>query len=234
MTDDDERFSCQWSGCPGSRHNTPTELLNHLLLHTQSAPPPTCCWASCSAHFNYNHLLTHIPPSIKPSIPETITLHPNVPDYHVASPRLTALPPAPLPRSVKLSFTGQITPSDPRRQPTGAPFLTALVLRNLAKTLRTEIALSTPLGEPGSNGGDVGEKKKHLLEERYGLPIPDHVLKEEEEEERSLAKSSEEGLTDGQRERAVGAFEGVEGRVLEVMERNMAGLGTFLSTSVGW
>lgn len=197
--------------------------------------PQTCCWASCSARFNYNHLLTHIPTSTTSiSIPETITLHPSVPDYLASSPRPTALPPAPLPRSVKLSFTGQITPSDPRRQPTGAPFLTALILRNLAKALRTEIALKTPVGEPGANGGSIGDKKKHLLEERYGLPIPEYVLKEEEEEERNLVDASEEGLTDGERERAVGAFESVEERILEVMEKNMAGLGSFLSTSVGW
>lgn len=77
-------------------------------------------------------------------------------------------------------------------------------------------------------------KKKHLVEERYGLPIPESVLREEEEEERNLSKDEEEGLTKEQRERAVEGFRRVEGRVLGVMEDNMVGLGAFLSLAVGW
>jgi chromatin structure-remodeling complex subunit RSC9 len=122
-----------------------------------------------------------------------------------------------------------VTPADGRRQPTGPPFLAALLLRNLAKTLRSEIALDAPVSEAG-----MDEKKKQLQEERYGLPIPDSVLLEEEEEARNLVKASEDVMTFGQRERAMSAFQCVEERVLDVLETNMGGLGSYLTLVVGW
>jgi chromatin structure-remodeling complex subunit RSC9 len=80
----------------------------------------------------------------------------------------------------------------------------------------------------------MDEKKKQLQEERYGLPIPDSVLLEEEEEARNLVKASEDVMTFGQRERAMSAFQCVEERVLDVLETNMGGLGSYLTLVVGW
>jgi chromatin structure-remodeling complex subunit RSC9 len=105
------------------------------------------------------------------------------------------------------------TPVDGHRQPRGAPFLAALLLRNLARTLRNELvdagedavtlaenaeraerAAAEGHGAEGDGSAAVAvnstgreEKKRHLQAERYGLPIPDTVLREEEEEERAAA-----------------------------------------------
>lgn len=76
-------------------------------------------------------------------------------------------------------------------------------------------------------------KRKQLQEERFGLPIPDSVLKEEEEEERLEGDVPEGALSEIERERARAAFEGLEGRVMEVVERNMSGIGQYLGDAFG-
>jgi len=60
------------------------------------------------------------------------------------------------------------------------------------------------------------------------------VLKEEEEEEKENSADREGGLTALEGERARGAFESVEGRVVEVVERNMSGVGQYLGDAFGW
>ena len=234
MTDDDDRFTCHWRGCPGSKQTSPSTLYAHLTTHF-TPDLATCAWGTCASPFSSRHVLTHIPPLQKIRIPETITLHPSVPDYLAASPRPTQRPPAPLPRSVKLAFEGKKTALDPTSNPTGPPFLAALILRNLARSLRAEIAIDSPEDKADPDLAEVkGARKRQLVEERYGLPIPESVLREEEEEERNLSKDEEEGLTREQRERAVEGFRRVEDLVLGVMESNMVGLGRLLSMTVGW
>lgn len=81
---------------------------------------------------------------------------------------------------------------------------------------------------------EAGAKRKHLVEERYGLPIPESVLREEEEEERNATVEEEEGMNLKERLRAQRAFESVEEGLLKVMEENMSGLGMYLGETVGW
>jgi chromatin structure-remodeling complex subunit RSC9 len=244
VADDDNAFPCQWQGCLANfSGKSPADLYSHVLgSHIRlEQPPPTCAWASCRLPFDptrlEDHVATHLPTSPPIPVPDTLTVHPSVPDHLALHGSPLHHPPAPLPRSVKLSFTGQVTPCDSRRQPTGPSFLTALVLRNLSRSLRTEISLAAPVsedGEAGAGGWNGAEKKKHLLEERYGLPIPDSVLREEEEEERNAEKDEEDLMSPVQRDRAVLAFQQVEDKVLEVMESNMVGLAAYLSSAVGW
>ena len=78
------------------------------------------------------------------------------------------------------------------------------------------------------------EKRRHLQEERFGLPIPDNVLREEEEEEKASGGATEGGLTEIEKGRARAAFESVEKRVVEVVERNMSGIGQYLGDAFGW
>ena len=94
--------------------------------------------------------------------------------------------------------------------------------------------MSAPPEEKAQEAQIGQQKKKHLLEERYGLPIPDSVLKEEEEEERNVEKDDKDLMSAKQIQRAVLAFQQVEDKVLEVMENNMAGLAIYLGTAVGW
>ena len=230
IADDDDRFACRWRDCTGSKHASPASLLNHVTTHL--LPPPTFCgWGSCPSLFSTTHVLTHIPSLKRPTIPEHITLHPSLPANMAHSPRPTTLPPAPLPRSVKLAFTAARTDTDAQQKPAGPAFLTALILRHLARSLRLEIVVDAP---ETINREEAGAKRKHLVEERYGLPIPESVLREEEEEERIASKDEEEGMSLKQRSRAQRAFESVEEGLLNVMEENMSGLGTYLGETVGW
>ena len=228
MAEDDDRFYCSWRQCPGPKFASPAKLFSHVESeHLSPTAPDQCQWASCSKPFSVSHVLTHIPSTEYTAVPEHITIHPSLPDRYGYSAKLSDFPPAPLPRSMKLAYTGHITPSDERlRTPVGPSFLAALVLRNLSRALRAEIALAAP--------EERSEKKKHLLEERFGLPIPDSVLKEEEEEARDAEKEIEETMSSTEQNRAVGGFQSVEGRLLDIMEANLAGLGEFLTGAVGW
>ncbi len=107
------------------------------------------------------------------------------------------------------------------------------MIRNLARSLRSETITSLP-ADHGLSSEAKQEKKRLLQEERFGLPVPDSVLKEEEEEEKENSADREGGLTALEGERARGAFESVEGRVVEVVERNMSGVGQYLGDAFGW
>ena len=74
------------------------------------------------------------------------------------------------------------------------------------------------------------------MEERFGLPIPESVLREEEEEERAVRGDAkgDDGLDEKRRERARRAFEVLEGRLSEVIQDNMSGLGQYLVDALGW
>lgn len=72
------------------------------------------------------------------------------------------------------------------------------------------------------------------MEERFGLPIPDSVVREEEEEDKAALKEDEERMTGLERDRARVAFEGVEERLLGVVERNVSGLAVYLGDAFGW
>lgn len=135
---------------------------------------------------------------------------------------------------------GSVTPTDNRRHPIGVAYLTSLLLRNLARTLRADLTSAIP-PDAGLTQEAKNERKKHLQEERFGLPIPDTVLREEEEEEDATAKQSGSNGVDvigemnrEQRERARLAFDQVEPRVLEVVEGNMSGLSHYLGECFGF
>lgn len=115
----------------------------------------------------------------------------------------------------------------------GVAFLAALLIRNLAKTLKGEIATVRPVVVEM----DEADKKK-LRDQKFGLPIPDIVLQEEEEEERAAQGQEmdmgEERLSDEERERARLAFESCEERLGEILADNLSGLGQYLGEAWGW
>ncbi|WVF72352.1 hypothetical protein IAT40_007167 [Kwoniella sp. CBS 6097] len=239
-SDDEERFLCHWKDCPRrSGSSNPMQLLNHVQSTHLSgpAPPIRCSWGNCShTPFTVSHLLTHFPGSKPIPVPELVSSHPSVPDWTLSQPIITHRPAPLLPAGYKLRMTGQATMVDKNKNPAGSSFLAALIIRNLARILRNEINLATVDLEQ-----EKEDKKKHLLEERFGLPIPENILKEEEEEERATggagaaySKDDEGGLKTEERERAVDAFRDNEVRILEVIETNMSGLGQYLSEAVGW
>ncbi|WWD15672.1 hypothetical protein CI109_100094 [Kwoniella shandongensis] len=237
-SDDEDRFTCLWRGCqlPSGCKN-PQQLFSHIQSAHLSSPqqPLTCNWARCNhSPFTISHLLTHLPLEVPPRVPELVISDTSVPESSLAQPLITKRPPPPLPKSIPLYILGKVTAIDHRRNPTGVPFLAALTIRNLARNLRTEINLAIP--DEGREKAE--EKKKHLLEERFGLPIPDNVLKEEEEEEANAARNGVDveqgGLGEKERERAREAFVGMENRLGEVVEKNMSGLGAYLSEAFGW
>lgn len=86
--------------------------------------------------------------------------------------------------------------------------------------------------------------KKRQAEARYGLPIPDSVLEEEEEEARAVLKSTLNGKGDGEglkgglgdeeRERARSGFMAIEERIGEVVVVNRGGIGQYLGECWGW
>jgi chromatin structure-remodeling complex subunit RSC9 len=81
------------------------------------------------------------------------------------------------------------------------------------------------------------ERKRHLQEERFGLPIPDTVLREEEEEENQAGSTPGEvvgGISAEELQRARLAFESVEPRILEIIEGNMSGLSQYLGECAGF
>jgi len=146
---------------------------------------------------------------------------------------LTNRPPPLLKSHHPLRFIAQVTRLDAARQPTGVPFLAALTIRGLARSLRAEMEAARP-GEMGLTDAQRREKKKHLAEERFGLPIPASVLREEEEEEDEARGIAEAAMPDLEREKARDAFRSVEGRVLEVVNTNFAGLSAYLGEAFGW
>ncbi|WVQ78240.1 hypothetical protein IAT38_000323 [Cryptococcus sp. DSM 104549] len=237
VSDEQERFTCLWEGCqhPTGPSN-PSELLTHIqLAHLHY--PTACCWARCSnLTCTTAHILTHLPlAQPTTSVPERVLSHPSVHESSITQPIITTRPAPPLPSGMKLNFVARFTPIDARGRPRGVALLAALALRNLARTLRGEIALAAPQAETTE---EKAEKKKHLLEERYGLPIPDSVLKEEEEEEEAAKEyqgAKEEGaMGDRERERAKEAFEGVEMKIAEIVGDSIVGLGQFLGGTYGW
>lgn len=135
----------------------------------------------------------------------------------------------------KLVFRGNLTSIDSNGRPVGCSFLAALLIRNTAKVLKSEISR---YAEDLEQEEDLARRRKKGEEERYGLPIPASVLKEEEEEEaaaRRVSRQSEDvDLTRKQVERAREAFESVEVKIGEVVSDNMGGLGQYLSEAFGW
>ncbi|WVO16992.1 hypothetical protein L204_104678 [Cryptococcus depauperatus] len=237
-SDEEERFLCLWHECQRRQGaKNAAQLVEHVQSdHLTSSVHLQCQWARCNhSPCSLSHLLTHLPlekPTIIP--PDMVISHPALPNTHLNSQIITNRLPPPLP-TPKLSFQGRFTPQDARRHPTGTALLAALVIRNLARTLRAEIALAVSFQTPAETEDQVQSKKKHLLGERYGLPIPESVLKEEEKEQQAqIIETSQEGLAEKEREGAKVAFENVEERLLRVVSENVSGIGRYLGDAVGW
>ena len=226
--EEDDRFVCLWRGCrPTTVPTSPTSLFNHVLSAHLTPMPTTCGWAQCHhSPCTTSHVLTHTPVLQRPPVPEWVTSHPTLSPSEAAESLhdVTHRPVPPLSKATRLLVNGHVTPVDAKNSPTGIPFLAALVIRNLARVLRVEMALAAPERQEA--------KRRHLMEERFGLPIPPSVMKEEEEEEK--AGQEEEGLTTDERERARRGFESVEDGIGRVVEDNMCGVGQYLSEAWGW
>jgi chromatin structure-remodeling complex subunit RSC9 len=214
----------------------PAQLLHHITSVHLSASPTSCAWSTCTAPSgSTSHMLTHLPMPRQRTVPDMITSNPRAESW-LSRPDVTNRPPPNLPSGYKLHFTALSTPTDQRtRQPMGVAFLAALLVRNLAKVLRTEMASSR--ADSGRLEGHEAKKRK-TKNEKFGLPIPELVLKEEEEEERAM-QGADADLTEGklnweERERARAAFEALEERIGEIVAGNLSGLGQYLGDAWGW
>lgn len=228
---DTDRFSCAWRECahPSGPAN-PGELLSHVQTTHLEPMPTTCAWGSCTHEpLSIGHILTHLPLLSAPSVPDTLSVDPRTPPGVLYSPIITDKLSPYLPSNTPVRIRARVTPHDQHRHPTGVAFLSALILRGLARNLRAEIAAARP-SEMGLSDAQRKEKKRHLAEERFGLPIPDAVLREEEEEEDRAAGAgpTEVGMGEVELERAQAAFRAVGGRMLEVVDENFSGLGAYL------
>ncbi|ODO11425.1 hypothetical protein I350_00205 [Cryptococcus amylolentus CBS 6273] len=236
-SDDSERFGCFWRDCAHREGATnPAQLIEHIQsFHVPPSTYTPCQWGSCThAPCTLSHFLTHIPLG-KPiaQVPDYLSCYAGTsPDWFSRQVVTARLPP---PTISRMSFAGKKTATDANRRPVGTPLLAALTVRNLARTLRTEITLALPEDVPTED--EVQAKKKHLLEERYGLPIPESVIKEEEKEQEEAnqgAAGKEMNMSDEERERAKAAFESIEEKVERIMEENVGNIGHYLGDAFGW
>lgn len=240
QVDENQRFDCHWNDCTNaSNHPDAVRLLDHVRS-AHLTESTTCAWAACHhSPLTLSHLLTHLPLSNPAYIPDQVTIHPSLSLADNPFGNIIHQPPPPLSRHYKLHFTGSMTPTDTRRHPIGVAYLTSLLLRNIARTLRSDLTSALP-ADVGLTQEAKAERKRHLQAERFGLPIPDTVLKEEEEEENANAGDGAVGdivpghMTVQEMERARVAFETVEDRVLEVIEGNMSGLSHYLGECFGF
>ncbi|WVW83464.1 hypothetical protein I302_105485 [Kwoniella bestiolae CBS 10118] len=237
--DDQERFTCLWQNCPSPHTPTdPASLFSHIQATHLSTPQITCQWATCThSPFTTSHLLTHLPNLHPIQVPEVITSHASTPEQSLSQSIITDRAIPPLAKPFKLHFLGQTTPIDSqKRHPVGTAFLTSLIIRNLSKSLRSELSLID---------GDLlkekrEEKKKHLLEERFGLPIPENVLREEEAEEQENLRNTQQDIEEDDEytrerlEKARNGFISVQETLQSVVECNISGLGGYLGDSLGW
>lgn len=233
-----EAFKCRWSDCVN-----PPETLNgaELLAHVISAhlPPSTtpetatpCKWGTCSTtKSTKSHIATHIPPPLdetKEAGHTNITVHPSTPYSQLKSPFITFRAPPPLPADVRLRYDMLTTPVDHRRSPTGEGFAASLILRNLARALKAEIAQAE--GEEGGLGS-LGKKKRQLeTGEAFGLPAPPGYV------EAMFGGDLSISLTEEERERAKTAFVvTVEQKVLQmIQDGGGGGLSSVLASCVGF
>jgi chromatin structure-remodeling complex subunit RSC9 len=165
-----------------------------------------------------------------------VTIHPSSTLSDDPFRNILQRPPPPLSRHYKLNFTASITATDSRHHPIGVTYLVSLLLRNIARTLRSDLTSALP-ADAGLTQEAKAERKKHLQADRFGLPIPDNVLKEEEEEEKEAGSAPGEivaGISSIELERARLAFESMESRILEVIEGNMSGLSQYLGECAGF
>lgn len=227
--DEQDRFKCLWEGCEVTTgFADPAQLFQHVQSHSTSNPI-SCEWATCTSPFSVSHVLTHMPGLTQPIVPEVVTVHPSLPSTEGLTRSTITSRPVPPPPNPHPTSTAISTPLDRHRHPTGVSFLSALVIRNLARTLKGEIALAQP-SELSAKQREA--KKKHLMDERFGLPIPETVLKEEEEEEE--VEKDDVGMGEIERERAKLAFEAVEESIVRVIESNTSDLGLFLPDAFGF
>jgi chromatin structure-remodeling complex subunit RSC9 len=129
------------------------------------------------------------------------------------------------------------------------------LLRNLARSLRNELdaaaerdAIFNGDADVGMNVDDAAEEARKLAEARYGLPIPDSVLQEDETAAIEALRVSIRGpgkdaqgaeaeimnMSDEQRQRAKSAFMAIEEKIGEVVMNNRGGIGQYLGECWGW
>ncbi|CAK9781521.1 hypothetical protein CC85DRAFT_282658 [Cutaneotrichosporon oleaginosum] len=233
-SDGADRFGCVWRGCTSpTGPSNPGELLAHIQSAHLDPMPPACAWGSCQhAGVTVGHVLTHLPLLEPLDVPQTIAVDARTPTNVLYSPVITDKLSVQLPHTEHIKIQACVTPHDQHRQPSGAAFLAALVIRGLARNLATEIAAARP-GEVGLTDAQRKEKKRHLAEERFGLPIPDAVLREEEEEEDAARGGDDYGagasMGLAEIERARRAFHAVQDALLDVVNNNVTGIGAYIS-----
>lgn len=234
-TDKTERFNCIWRECSGPVGATnPAQLLEHVREKHLASMPSSCAWGSCKqSPFTLPHLLTHLPLEDPVQVPKSVAVSAATPGNVLWTPHVTNRKVPPLPLSQSCRYVGQVTPTDDHRNPMGVAFLSALILRGLARNLRAELAIAKP-DDGELSAEQKKQKKKHLAEERFGLPIPQSVLQEEEEEEKKDMEADMELMSEEDLNRARRAFRDCEDKILEVASNNESGLALYLGESFGW
>ena len=237
MVDDNQRYRCQWVDCPNpDAHGDAVRLLDHVREVHVIPTANVCEWNACHhVPSTLSHVCTHLPLSISTPVADQVTIHPSSTLSDDPFHNILQRPPPPLSRHYKLNFTASITATDSRHHPIGVTYLTSLLLRNIARTLRSDLSSALP-ADAGLTQEAKAERKKHLQADRFGLPIPDAVLREEEEEEKEAGSTGEvvAGISSSELERAKLAFESMESRILEVIEGNMSGLSQYLGECAGF
>ena len=261
---DADRNGCRWEGCQ-ARGPYPSlqplieHVRSHLIVSPNNPTPPTRChWKGCSSpNGTLSHMLTHLPlPRLpgQPIAPLTILSNLRGSETWIPTASVTRRSAPRLPPAYKIRFEDSYTPVDEHsRSPRGAPFLAALLLRNLARSLRNELDAAAERDailngdDTDMDNAEAAAEKRKLADARYGLPIPDSVLQEQEDAAMEAIRVSLRGdgaqaegggevmgMTDEARARARGAFLVVEDKVGEVVMCNRGGLGAYLGDCWGW
>lgn len=197
LTDMKAIFRCRWLGC---LHPTcaisPEKLYWHLHHHHLSTypPPSQCAWPHCTYCPSPSSLLdptTHI---------ADLSLHvrTHIPAYHPSPGYGT--PPAPPPPPVLPETTAQLQHEryhaqvDEHAELTGLGFLAALVLRNVARTVK--LALGNPAGGASVTSLSGGEESifEAFSKAEEGGVKRDEVVVRLEKVDYSLARSGAKAL----------------------------------------
>jgi chromatin structure-remodeling complex subunit RSC9 len=180
-------YLCRWEGCDSpSGYLSPEALYQHLkekhvtpITSTADEPIP-CRWSACRfKHATFSHMATHIPPPLDPTKEPTIRrliTHPASSADSINSPFVTYRQPPTLPPDHRLRYSGLLSPLDSHGQPASDAFYAALVLRNLAKSLREDIERNEDGQGDLENGRQARKRRKMEQEGAFGLPAPPGLL----------------------------------------------------------
>lgn len=165
------RIACAWEACPAPHVGSFDVVREHLPVHAQAARDGQCRWRDCAyavdarhpqrAALLLRHALTHLPRD---------------------APARTDPAPGTLENPGMITFTVERTPSVPNATPGEAPlpcgvaFLSALVLRFLARAAHNVLRSAGHGCPPQTYGGaQSATPQQAARDERFGCPVPRSV-----------------------------------------------------------